>query len=95
MKKIRINLTLSECTALNRIASKTQMDYWFSLSTDKEGYDCVYDLESRRYITLRYGVKLLKEGIDGFTADEMRQMGICPLEQQIFKNLCKKLELEV
>lgn len=95
MKKIRINLTINECVALNRIASRTKMDCWFSLSEDKEGYACVYDLERRRNITLRHGVKLLREGIDGFTADELRALGISPLEQRIFKNLCKKLELEV
>lgn len=93
MKKIRVQLTINECVALNRIARNTKMDCWFSLSTDREGYDCVYDLERRRNITLRYGVKLLREGIDGFTADEMRQLGICLLEQEIFKNLCKKLEV--
>lgn len=93
MKKIRIILTVAEITALNRIASRTKINCWFSLSIDKEGFHCVYDLERKRYITLRYGVKLLREGIDGFTADELRALGISPLEQRIFKNLCKKLEV--
>ena len=93
MKKIRINLTVAEITALNRIASRTKMNCWFSVSIDKEGFHCVYDLEKRRHITLRYGVKLLREGIDGFSPDELIRLGICKLEQRIFKNLCKKLEV--
>lgn len=93
MKKIRINLTINECVALNRIASRTKMDCWFSLSEDKEGHACVYDLEKRRNITLRYGVKLLREGIDGFSPDELIRLGICKLEQEIFEKLCEKLEV--
>lgn len=93
MKKIRINLTINECVALNRIANRTKMDCWFFLSVDKEGYACVYDLEKRRNITLRYGVKLLREGIDGFSPDELIRLGICKLEQEIFEKLCEKLEV--
>lgn len=93
MKKIRINLTIAEITALNRIANRTKMNCWFSLSTDREGYDCVYNLERRRHITLRYGVKLLREGIERFSPDELVHFGISMLEQKIFENLCKRLEV--
>ena len=61
-KKIRINLTQNEYDVLNHITSVTKTDCWFSLDEDKEGYDCVYDLENRRKVTLRYGVGQLYEG---------------------------------
>lgn len=93
MKKIRVHLTINECVALNRIAHNTKMDCWFSLSTDREGYDCVYDLERRRNVTLRYGVKLLREGIEHCSPDELIHLGICLLEHDIFNNLCRKLEV--
>ena len=93
MKKIRINLTIAEITALNRIASRTKMNCWFSISIDKEGFHCVYDLERRRHITLRYGVKLLREGIEHCSPDELIHLGISTLEQKIFKNICKRLEV--
>lgn len=93
MKKIRINLTLIERTALICIARKTKMACWFSLSTDREGHDCVYDLEKRRHITLRYGVKLLREGIEHCSPDELIHLGISTLEQKTFKNICKRLEV--
>lgn len=62
-KKIRIVLTNKEYNLLSYIARKTKTDCWFMLDTDKEGFDCVYDLENKRKVTLRFAVQQLSEAI--------------------------------
>ena len=62
-KKIRTHLTVEEYSLLNYITTVTKTDCWFALDQDDEGYDCVYDLENRRQITLRYAMQQLNEAI--------------------------------
>ena len=61
--KVRINLTNEEYNLLNRITRQTKTDCWFMLDKDKEGFDCVYDLENKRRVTLRFAVQQLNEAI--------------------------------
>ena len=61
--KIRIHLTVYEYALLNKLTRQTNTDYWFYLDRDKEGCDCVRDLEQGYKITLRFAVKLLNEAI--------------------------------
>ena len=62
-KKIRIILTGDEYNLLNKIARQTKTDCWFCLDTDKEGFDCVKDLERGHKVTLRFAVAVLNEAI--------------------------------
>lgn len=62
-KKIRINLTDREYNLLNYITRKTKTDCWFMLDKDKENFDCVYDLENKRRITLRFAIQQLNDAI--------------------------------
>lgn len=62
-RKIRIKLTNEEYNILNDISRKTKTDCWFMLDTDKEGFDCVYDLENNRKVTLRFAVQQLNDAI--------------------------------
>jgi hypothetical protein len=61
-KRFRIHLTNEEYNLLNKISIQTKMD-WFWLDTDREGFDCVKDLEKGYKITLRFAVAQLNEGI--------------------------------
>ena len=63
MKKIRIKLTEKEYNLLNYITRKTKTDCWFILDKDKENFDCVYDLENKRKVTLRFAIQQLNEAI--------------------------------
>ena len=92
-KKIRINLTQNEYEVLNHITSATKTDCWFCLSTDKEGYDCVYDLENNRKVTLRFGVGQLYEAVEWMTFNDWEELGIDKQEVAIFAELLEKLEL--
>lgn len=92
-KKIRINLTQNEYEVINHITSATKTDCWFSFSTDKEGYDCVFDLENRRKVTLRFGVGQLYEAVSWMTLNDWEELGIDAQEIVIFTELLKKLEI--
>lgn len=59
-----MTLTNEEYNLLVDIASHTKMDCWFDLRQDRRGNDYVYDMEQRKKISLRSGVRLLLEGID-------------------------------
>lgn len=85
--KIRIHLTGEEYNLLNKLTSQTKTDCWFCLDVDKEGFDCVKDLESGYKITLCHAVQELNEAIIpdlvNITIEEMF----------IYDRLMKKLEL--
>ena len=89
MKKIRIHLTDDEYNALQHITLKTHIDEWFWLDTDKEGYDCVRNLDTGRKITLRTGVKWLCEGIDWMQKEDWDILGVSQEEVDILYNLCR------
>lgn len=87
-KKIRIILTDAEYNLLNSITRKTKVDCWFALDKDKDGFDCVYDLENRRKVTLRFAVQQLTEAI----VPEL--LNICSEEIHIYNELLNKLNIK-
>ena len=91
--KIRIKLTNQERNALDRITSKTKTDCWFSLTTDKQGYDCVYDLEKGYKITLRYACRLLYEACSWMTISDWEDLGIEVNEIETYYNILSKLQI--
>lgn len=58
-----INLTSIEYNLLNDITRKTKTDCWFSLNKDKNGIDCVYDLENKQTMTLHCAIHQLNQAI--------------------------------
>lgn len=55
-------LTNEEAVALDRIATKSKMDCWFSIRTYEDG-DLIYDLENDKPMALEDGIGQLTEGI--------------------------------
>lgn len=92
-KKIRTNLTQNEYEVLNHITRATKTDCWFALTTDKDGYDCVYDLEKRRKVTLRFGIGQLYEAVSFMTLNDWEELGIDTQEIVIFTELLQKFEI--
>lgn len=86
-QKIRIHLTDEEYKLLCRVVKQTKTDCWFCLDIDKEGFDCVRDLENGRKVTLRFAVDQLNDAIIpelmSLTEEEMLMYGV----------LMEKLEL--
>lgn len=91
--KIRLKLTNQERNTLDRITSKTKTDCWFSLTTDKQGYDCVYDLERGYKITLRYACRLLYEACSWMTISDWEDLGVEVMEVEIYHNILSKLQI--
>lgn len=89
MKKIRIKLTNEEYNLLNKITRQTKVDCWFWLDTDKDGFDCVKDLERGYKVTLRFAVQTLNEALDGCTD----LLNITEEEIEIYSDLLKKLNI--
>ena len=59
-----MTLSSEEYNLLTRIARKSKMDCWFLIKQTKKGEDYVYDLENRKKISLRTGIRQLMEGIE-------------------------------
>lgn len=92
-KAPKIVLSNIEWDILSRIADKSKIDCWFSgrrgFDSNGKRYDFVYDLERRAKITLRYGVKLLDEGIA-----HPQSYGLTDKEVEIYYGILKKLGLK-
>ena len=57
-------LTDNEYKVLNKVARKTGCDCWFVLKQDCHGVDYVYDIEERKRMCLKTGVRMLVDSID-------------------------------
>lgn len=77
-----------EYNVLNKIASKSKMDCWFSLGIDKNGNDMVLDLEENKEMPLEIGIATL---YDGMTS--INDYGLTDEEKNIFVNLLIKLAI--
>lgn len=67
MKRLN-GLTDKEISVLNKIASKSKMDCWFSISEDGCSID---DLEENKKLSLNEGIELLYEGMTGISDYEL------------------------
>jgi hypothetical protein len=85
---MRMILSDVEYNLLNRIASQTKMDCWFSLGITKYGSDCVIDLEEDKVLTLRQGISMLNEGI----VPEL--LTLTDREIEVYANLLQELDID-
>lgn len=92
-KNKRLVLTAGEVDVLVKIAEKSGMESWFSVTahTEKDGTksDWVLDLENNRLVTLRYGVGMLHEGMTFYADYDMSEKEI-----NVFERLLAKLGIE-
>ena len=82
-------LSPNEYNALNKIASATKMDCWFTIETH-DRQDFVYDLENDERLSIRDGVLQLFDGMVEPVEDEFYKLDA---EEIIaFKNLLKRCQ---
>lgn len=86
-KNFNILLTNEEYNLINNLTHQTKTDCWFWLDTNKEGFDCVKDLERGYKVTLRFALKQLNEAI----IPEL--INITTEEKVIYGQLMEKLKL--
>lgn len=91
--KIKINLTDEEYNVLNHITSATKTDCWFSLETDKDGYDYVYDLENGCKVELGTALEWLYADVEWMTLNDWEELRIEAQEIVVFTELLQKLEI--
>ena len=85
-------LTGEEYNVLNKIASKTKMDCWFSIEQGDDGKDYVYDIENGCRVTLVTGVDQLLEGID--CVENYKHCNLTREEEYILDELLRKLGIK-
>lgn len=86
-KKFNVLLTNEEYNLINNLTHQTKTDCWFWLDTNKEGFNCVKDLERGYKVTLRFALKQLNEAI----IPEL--INITTEEKVIYGQLMEKLKL--
>ena len=87
-KKIRTKLTNEEYNLLNNLTRQTKTDCWFVLDVDKEGFDCVRDLERGNKITLRHAIRMLNDAL----IVELLKISI--EDMYVYTNLLNKLNID-
>lgn len=90
-RKIKSNIILTpeEYNVLNNITSQTKTDCWFWLDKDKNGLDCVKDLERRYKVTLRFAIRQLNEAI----SDVVDLIKLTDKEIETYVRLLEKLNI--
>ena len=74
-KKIR--LTNTEFKVVNKVAHWTRVDEsWFYLNDRTESETAVYDMERNYWVSLQYGLKLLRESYGGIEDEDFIKDGI-------------------
>ena len=85
-------LTDDQASVINKIATFTGMDCWFSLYYDSaSGKEFVYDLEDKEFYMLRDGLILLIEGIDSMFS--YASLSLSNTEGSILKDLCASFNI--
>ena len=88
-----MKLTVEQYNALNHITSATKTDCWFSLETDENGNDYVYDLENGCKLDWSEALEQLYEGVEWMTLNDWEQLDVDAQEIVVFTELLQKLEI--
>lgn len=68
-----MTLSEQEYNLLDKIATKSKMDCWFTIRQKKNGDDYVYDLEESKPMSLKKGVAQLIDGISDMYLDYLNE----------------------
>ena len=82
-----MKFTNEEYNVLNKIATESKMDCWFSIAEYEE--DCIHDLENDQFISIKEGVGQLVEGMTNYEDYSMTEDEI-----KTFEELINKLGIE-
>lgn len=81
-----MTLSSDEYNLLTKIAEKSKLDCWFLIKQTKNGEDYIFDLENRKRMSLRTGIRQLMEGIE-----DMYDMYFEGDERDVMINLLSRL----
>ena len=89
MKKEKVDdkhLSRDEYDTLDFLATRSRMDCWFMLKTDKQGNDYVFDLEENKKLSLKDGVAMMYEGLT-----DLDDYNLYDGQKEILENLFRRL----
>ena len=87
----KVLLTDSEFDVVDKIAHWTRVDEsWFHLS-DRDGYTAVYDMERKSWISLQFGLKLLRESFGGDDGDFVGMGVLTPKEFEVWSGIIARI----
>ena len=73
----RVLLTDSEFKVVNKIAHWTRVDEsWFYLNDRDDGTTAVWDMEKNYWVSLQFGLKLLRESFGGREDEDFIKEGV-------------------
>ena len=84
-----MRFTNEEKMVLNKIATESKMDCWFSISDEDPDSDYIYDLENDEFMSIEEGVGQLVEGMTNYEDYSMTEDEI-----KTFEELIAKLNIE-
>ena len=79
-----MRLTELEYNTVNLLATRSKMDCWFMLETDKQGNDYVFDLEENKKLALKEGIGIMYEGLT-----DLDDYGLYDSQKEILENFIK------
>ena len=83
-----MRLTELEYDTLDFLATRSRMDCWFMLKTDKQGNDYVFDLEENKKLSLKDGVAMMYEGLT-----DLDDYNLYDGQKEILENLFRRLQI--
>ena len=73
----KIHLTTTEFKVVNKVAHWTRVDEsWFYLNDRTESETAVYDMERNYWVSLQFGLKLLRESFGGKEDEDFIKFGV-------------------
>jgi hypothetical protein len=78
-----------EYNVLNKIATKSKMDCWFSITQDENEEDYILDLENGSKLSIYEGVGQLVDGMTNYADYDLTKDEI-----ETFENLIDELNIE-
>ena len=83
-------LSTKEYNTLQHITSATKTDCWFTLETDENGNDYIFDIEQNKALSWQEGLEMLDEAICWMSKDDFKEIGIDEEEIDTFYGLLDK-----
>lgn len=89
----KIHLSDEEFKVVNKIAHWTRVDEsWFYLNDKNDGTTAVWDMEKNYWVSLQFGLKLLRESFGGQEDDDfIKEKVLKRKELKVWQNLWKKI----
>ena len=90
----RVLLTDSEFKVVNKMAHWTRVDEsWFYLNDSDDGTTAVWDMEKNYWVSLQFGLKLLRESFGRPESEDFVHLGVLTKkEYNVWQKLVERIK---